>query len=38
MTGHFGKTVAFATLYLAVQFAALYLLAGKLVTGLFAQP
>ena len=38
MTDHFGKLVAFAALYLAVQFAALYLLAGKLGTGLFAQP
>ena len=38
MTDHTGKILALVALYLAVQGAALYLLAGELVTGLFTQP
>ena len=38
MTDRLAKTVSLVTLYLAVQVAALYLLAGKLITGPFALP
>ena len=38
MTNHIATAVAFAALYLAVQLAALYLVASKLAGGSFGFP